>query len=91
MVKKAKERYKLGNLKGVNEKMRMLDYKDKICEELCKVLQLTISAADLISLNYDKETEIVTATFENGSSRKINVAWDSGMAMIRDIVNHLGC
>jgi hypothetical protein len=64
--------------------------KDKICKLLCKVLQKTRGAADLISLDFDKETEIVTATFEGGK-RRINVACDSGTAMIRDIVNHLEC
>jgi hypothetical protein len=64
--------------------------KDKICKLLCKVLQKTRGAADLISLDYDEKTEIVTATFEGGN-RNINVACDSGTAMIRDIVNHLGC
>lgn len=64
--------------------------KNKICKLLCKVLQLTRGASDLTALDYDGETEIVTATFEGGT-RKINVACDSGTAMIRDIVNKLGC
>lgn len=67
-----------------------MENKTKICNELCKVLQLTYNASDLVSLDYDPEMEIVTAVFEGGS-RKINVAMDSGTAMIRDIVNHLGC
>lgn len=64
--------------------------KNKICKLLCKVLQLTRGASDLTSLEYDAEHEIVTANFEGGSKR-INVAMDSGTAMIRDIVNHLDC
>lgn len=64
--------------------------KDKICKLLCKVLQLTRGASDLKSLEYNAETEIVTVAFEGGT-RKINVACDSGTAMIRDIVNNLGC
>lgn len=63
--------------------------KNKICKSLCKVLQLTRGAFDLISLDYDSETEIVTATFEGGT-RKINVAMDSGTAMIRDIMKGIG-
>ncbi len=61
--------------------------KETICRLLCKVLQKTRGCSDLRSLNFDQD-EIVTAVFESGS-QKINVACDSGMAMIRDIVNHL--
>ena len=41
--------------------------KNKICKLLCKVLQLTRGASDLTALDYDGETEIVTATFEGGT------------------------
>lgn len=64
--------------------------KHKICGLLCEVLQETRGAADLISLEFDSGTEIVTAAFQSGGTKRINVACDSGMAMIRDIVNHLG-
>ena len=64
--------------------------KDKICKLLCKVLQLTRGASDLKSLDFNPDAEIVTAVFEGGS-RTINVACDSGTAMIRDIMNHLEC
>lgn len=64
--------------------------KKTICKLLCKVLQKTRGASDLVSLEYDDNREIVTATFEGGT-RLINVAMDSGTAMIQDIVNHLGC
>lgn len=64
--------------------------KETICKLLCKVLQKTRGAADLVSLTYDGESEIVTAAFEGGT-KKINVSMDSGTAMIRDIVNHCFC
>ena len=81
-----------------NEQIEAFDFvsadggedKKTICELLCKVLQKTRGAADLVSLEFDEITEIVTVKFEGGE-RKINVAADSGTAMIRDIVNHLGC
>lgn len=66
-----------------------LEDKNKICQLLCKTLQITRGASDLISLNYDKEAEIVTAIFEGGT-RRINVALDSGVAMIRDIMKGIG-
>ncbi len=64
--------------------------KEEICSLLCKALQKTRGASDLLSLEFDPESEIVTAIFAGGN-RKINVAYDSGTSMIRDIVNHLRC
>lgn len=43
--------------------------KETICKLLCKVLQKTRGAADLVSLTYDSESEIVTAAFEGGTKR----------------------
>ena len=40
--------------------------KETICKLLCKVLQKTRGAADLVSLTYDGESEIVIAAFEGG-------------------------
>lgn len=67
----------------------LADVEDKktICRLLCEVLQKTRGCSDLRSLNFDQD-EIVTAVFKN-RNQKINIAGDSGMAMIRDIVNHL--
>lgn len=64
--------------------------KKTICKLLCKVLQKTRGASDLVSLDLDEDAEIVTVKFEGGE-RKINVGGDSGTAMIRDIVNHIEC
>lgn len=80
-------------MKAMSE--RLLDEdkdKDKarLCKLLCMVLQLTRGGSDLKSLDFNPDAELVTAVFEGGS-KTINVACDSGMAMIRDIVNHLGC
>ena len=59
--------------------------KAKICEQLCKTLQLTRNRADLVSLTYDPAKELVIAKFQHGE-RTINVACDSELAMIRDII-----
>ena len=40
----------------------------------------------LETLTYDPETEIVTGTYQNGGKVRINVACDSGVSMIRDIM-----
>lgn len=72
--------------------IKSCDYEDKkaICEALCKALQLTKGASDLTSLDYDYKTETVTAVFA-GEETKLNVAWDSGTEMIRDIMRNLRC
>lgn len=65
-----------------------MENKQEICDCLCLTLRETRACADLIAFDYDEETEIVTARFSHGT-RRINVAGDSGIATIRDIVNHI--
>lgn len=61
---------------------------EKICKYLTRALQETRDAWDLEALQYDEKTEIVTAKF-TGGKKKINVAMDSGVAMMRDILKHI--
>ncbi len=68
-----------------------MEDKQKICDLLCATLQATNNAADVIDVYYDKDHEDVTVIFVNGGKRRINVACDSGTAMIRDIMANLGC
>ncbi len=68
-----------------------MEDKQKICDLLADTLRATSNAWDVKSLTYDKGKEIVEVRFVGGGNRRINVAMDSGTAMIRDIVNHLGC
>lgn len=64
--------------------------KQTICDLLCKVIQQTTAGDDLVALRYDPIAEIVHADFQNAyDARQINVAYDSGWAMIKDIVNHI--
>lgn len=68
-----------------------MEDKQKICDELCKVLQLTRRCDDLVSLGYlrvgDDETVIIK--FEGNYEKYIDVTCDSGMAMINDIVKNM--
>ena len=68
-----------------------MEDKQNICNLLLITLQATESAADVVSIVYDNDSEMVTVTFEGGGYRKVNVAMDSGTAMIRDIMENLGC
>lgn len=64
----------------------MEEDKRAICLTLFNVLRLTREYHDLIELKYDNDKEAVVATFEGGYTRKINVACDSGVAMVKDIL-----
>ena len=68
----------------------MSENKQSILDLLLVTLQATRDAWDLQALNFDPKTEIVTAVFESGGKRTINVAMDSGVAMIRDVMRGLG-
>ena len=67
-----------------------MEDKQKICDRLLETLKLTRLGTDLIDLDYIKESEIVVAHFEGGGKKEINVACDSGIAMIKDIIRGIG-
>lgn len=67
-----------------------MEDKQKILNLLCRTLQATDNASDLLSLTYLPHEDAVIVRFVNGR-RRVNVAMDSGTAMIRDVVNNLGC
>ena len=64
-------------------------------QEICNLLRFTLKQTrqydDLQSLRHVEEgsERYVVAEFTNGATRKITVTADSGIAMIKDIVNHL--
>ena len=63
--------------------------KHDICRALLPVLRMTRALRDLEDLEYHGDTEEVHAVFGCGYTKKINVACDSGLAMIKDIVNNI--
>lgn len=63
--------------------------KQHILDLLLPALQATRDLEDLQGLAYDKEAEAVTATFSSGGAKRANVACDSGIAMIRDVLEAL--
>lgn len=66
-----------------------MENKQEICDLLLPALQHTGSLQDVIALEYDSVQEVVTATYRNGYQKSIDVAADSGVAMIRDIMNYI--
>lgn len=67
----------------------MEEDKRAICLCLSMTLRLTREYHDLSELKYDSDKEVVVATFAGGCTRVINVACDSGVAMVRDILRGL--
>ena len=64
--------------------------KQVICNLLCAAIASTSAGDDLVALRYDPVKEIVHVDFRDAyDARQINVAMDSGWAMIKDIVNHI--
>ena len=66
-----------------------MEDKAKIARNFAEVLKMTVAFYDLQDLTYAKtneDEEFVLAEFKNGRTKKINVHWDSGIAMIRDIL-----
>lgn len=72
-----------------------MENKAEIVKAFLPVLQMTEHFNDLVDLEYQLETdgrfkrETVIATFSNGSIKKANVTYDSGYAILKDIVNQL--
>ena len=67
----------------------MWENKQKICDLLLITLNETRHFDDLVSLVYYPENDVVIATFDNGYTKDVNVAMDSGIAMIIDIIKQL--
>lgn len=63
-----------------------MENKQKILDTLLIPLRETRALSDLYKLEYDSDREVVIATFENGYTKEANVAMDSGVAMIRDVL-----
>lgn len=63
--------------------------KAKICLLLGFLLQQTRGAADVDRLIYLEETEKVEIHFHGGYTALVNVAGDSGLGIIKDVVDYI--
>lgn len=67
-----------------------MEDKQVICERLCKTLQATDYAHDLVSLDYDYKTDLVTARFSSSDRLwQLDVSGDNGKTMIWNIMRYL--
>ena len=63
--------------------------KEEITNRLFDVLHMTREFMELETLIYLKDQEKVVARFEDGHEKKINVAADSGIQLIEDVMGRL--
>ena len=63
----------------------MEENKQAILDKLVEALKLTSQHYDMEGMTYHPETEMVTVAWSEGGT-SVNVAFDSGIAMIRDIL-----
>lgn len=61
----------------------------EICDRLLWVLEATRGGADVVSLEYVEDSEIVIVLYANGFKKRVNVAYDSGVALIRDVMRNI--
>lgn len=69
-----------------------MEDKQKILDALCNALQQTRSQSDLVSLTYHRQgedCEEVIVKYAGRDTRRINTSLDSGIAMIRDVCEHV--
>lgn len=66
-----------------------MEDKQKILDLLLPALQAIWNLADLKSLEYDKEKDMVIAGFAGGGKKSVDVGLDSGTSMIRDVLKHI--
>lgn len=62
----------------------------KICDLLVKALRVPEKVYDIESLTYNEGNGTVEVRFIGERNRRISVVTDSGTAMVRDIMKHLG-
>lgn len=62
-----------------------MENKQEILDRLCFALQATRDQQDLKGLLYDEDHEEVIICWDEGGT-SVNVAMDSGIAMIRDVL-----
>ena len=70
--------------------MEKRENKQAICDALVETLKYTRDANDVLTMIFHEDIEIVEIVFISGGIRRVNVAMDSGVAMIRDIMRGLG-
>lgn len=68
-----------------------MENKQLILDALKVAINLTRAGGDVRELKYDTEKELVLVYFGNSTTpgRQINVEMDSGIAVLKDVINHI--
>lgn len=66
-----------------------MENKQRILDLLLPALRETRNLHDLVELEYRGDRELVYAKFASGNYKIVNVAMDSGTAMICDVVHQI--
>ena len=64
----------------------MTEDKQAICTALCAALRLTRAGCDIEYIEYDRENEKAIVYYSDRLPVEVNVACDSGRALIYDII-----
>lgn len=67
----------------------MVENKEKIVLLLKVLLKQTRAGADISVLKLNETQDEVTIIFNSGFCKKVNIAGDSGIAIINDVVKRL--
>ena len=67
----------------------MAENKQKILDLLVPVLRETRNLYDVVALEFDASQDLVYAKFASGHCKIVNVAMDSGTAMIMDVIRQI--
>lgn len=67
----------------------MSNHKQEVLDKLLPVLQMTEHFYDLTGLEYRGDRELVYARFASGYQKIANVALDSDVAMIVDVIRQI--
>lgn len=68
---------------------RSMTRKQEIANKLAEALKLTEACRDMVGITISDDEEYAFVVFKNGYSRKVCIAADSGIALIRDICSRL--
>lgn len=67
----------------------MKENKEEIVKRLKLLLMVTRAGSDIEDMVLNEKQDKVTIIFRSGGSRRIDIAGDSGIAIIKDVVNRL--
>lgn len=74
----------VSNVPGVMVVQPIAENKSEIVSQLESLLKLLRNGVE--KLSFDEDKEIIKISFEGGGSRVVNVAGDSGYALIKDVI-----